>query len=346
MNYIQKTAEALGLSKSTVYRSLHNSGKVSTKTEKRIRQYLSEHFPDKIKQHPPVGKGSGKPRFLTFVMPNKPSFFWDDVINGIKSAESRYEKSNIIINYYFYSGDINDKEIISILGRLEKLLPDGMAIVPTRSKEIGRIISEISSRIPVVFMNDYCDGCENVKRILTNGFEEGRKIGEIMCSQISDGTVLILRSDGFESNVIQERLRGFKDCCAKNARQLKIKEAFYEAGEDRYVSNTILPSILARTISEELKTRADVKAVYIPNGVCCQLMMAVKKLGKTDIRVYSHEADIKAKRLFRNGMRGGYVTSDGFNQGYLAAWYLCQSVLGEEKNEAPFLTWFDFEKFD
>ncbi|MBO4770864.1 MAG: substrate-binding domain-containing protein [Clostridia bacterium] len=347
MNYIEITAKALGISKTTVYRSQKTTGNVSPRTRERINRYISEHFPEKIARFEfNAAHSNGKAKFLTFIMPNKPSFFWDDVICGIKKAEEKYEKSNVIINYYFYSGDINEKEIYSILCRLEKLLPDGIAIVPTQSSEIAEMVRNISERIPVVFLNDYCNDCENVARVITNGIEEGRKIGEIMCSQISDGTVLVLLSDGFESSIFQERLRGFKDYCSESGSNLEITEIAYESNGDRYVSNTILPSLLARTIAKEMQSRKNVKAVYIPNGICYQLMLAVKKLRRDDIYVYSHEADLKARRMFKNGMRGGYVTSDAFSQGYLASRYLCQKVLGDKTDNLSLITWFEFDRFD
>ncbi len=347
MNYIEKTAMALGFSKTTVYRAMRTTGNVSPQTREKISRYISEHFPDKTFQFENSAyKLNSKAKFLSYIMPNKPSFFWDNVICGIKKAESRYEKSNVIIDYYFYSGDINEKEIYSILCRLEKLLPDGIAIVPTQSEEIGKIVQSISTKIPVVFLNDYCSECEGITKVITNGTEEGKKIGEIMCSQISEGTALILRPDGFESNIFQERLNGFKEYCSNHGENIKIIESIYEGNGDRYISNTILPSLLARTISKEMQSRKNIKAVYVPNGVCYQLLLAVKKLRKNDIYVYSHEADIKAKQMFRSGMRGGYVTSDAVNQGYLATRYLCQKVLGDKTDNLPLITWFEFDIFD
>ena len=263
MNYIEKTAMALGISKTTVYRARKTSGKVSIQTREKINKYIAENFPDKAARFEfDPNPRYGNAKFLTFIMPNKPVFFWDNVISGVKKAESRFLKSNVIISYYFYNGDINEKEIYSILCRLQRLLPDGIAIVPVQSDEVGKIIRSINEKIPVVFLNDYCGDCDSVARIVTNGFEEGRKIGEMMCSQISSGTALALRSDGFESNVFSDRLRGFKSYCSEYGNGIEIIDGFYESSGERYVSNTILPSLLARTISNEMQKRSDIIEVF------------------------------------------------------------------------------------
>ena len=91
MNYIVVTAKALGISKSTVCRALNTAENVSFDTRKKVNDYIAEHFPEKLtSRDSKLVKNREKQKLLTFIMPNKPNFYWDKALYGVKKAVKKW----------------------------------------------------------------------------------------------------------------------------------------------------------------------------------------------------------------------------------------------------------------
>ncbi|MBE6636555.1 MAG: hypothetical protein E7618_01985 [Ruminococcaceae bacterium] len=340
MDYLSITAEALGLSRSTVCRAIKSSQYVSLDTQKRILDYIREHFPEKLENRrlqEQLKKKSKKN--ITVIMPCKPRFFWDAALEGMKEAFHPFISKDIDVKYVFFSGMLSEIELLNIISALNIDQIDALALVPVDGARITAKLSEIAKKIPVAFFNEYCD-CGSFISVISDGYREGAEIAKMLLSEVEDhASVLLMQTISYRSRIIDARIRGFTETLRAKGSERGISlhvctvnpaDALSGSG-DKYHYNTLMPSMFARKIAEQYTAGHRPRAIYIPNGELDPLFGALRKLKQQDLLTYGHEVSPQAIDSFMNGCRGGYVRQDIHMQGYVVMESLAALLSNNEK---------------
>lgn len=312
MDYVSETAQALGLSKSTVYKALSRDKLVSYRTRTLVLDYVSEHYPEQLAARmSPKEQGN---KVIAVIMPYKPSYFWDIAAKGIAdAAHLDYRRSTrLTLKYIFYSSNFSENELLSMLDEVENDLPDALAIVPINTPLVAERLNAIVKKIPVVLFCDFCDGCGGLVTVMPDAYNEGLTIGQMMAGSVRENGKILFLKPGINSKISDERILGAMrgvEAAGKNIK-ISVEDIMIDSEsslDEKYVYNTIYPSILARTIDRHIREKSDVEAVYVPNGFLYPLFQALKKLGRTDMRTFGHESNSKIRAFYDSGLRGGYV---------------------------------------
>ncbi len=341
MNYLLEVATALKLSKTTICKAINRSKDISYETQQRVLDYIAEHFPDKLISRTMVERESKRAKIILVLMPYKPHFFWDKAIEGIEEAIRGFNKDEIAIKYAFYAGSLNEKEVLSVLNDIELSLVDAVAMVPMNSAAIAERINEINTIVPVATFCEQCEKCLPFISVASDCYYEGRCIAEMISESIEQRSkILVVRADFSNSLNIKHRIQGFLDRMAElydqtyvslDFCQVESPDEIIETKGVRYFYNSILPSLMARTMSPKLEDERDVAAIYVPDGSVHLMMGAMKKLGRSDIPIYGHEFYETSHDLLLNGCKGGYVYQNIKKQAYCLVDALASKLLKNEK---------------
>lgn len=336
MDYLTKIAEALGISRSSVYRAIKHTKPMSADMRKTIIDYINNHYPEKLTRFNALNENI-KSKHIVIIMPYKPEYFWKEAASGIDAAKECFDECNVELQYIFYSGKMSEEELITILDSIEVKTADALCVVPVDSEKIAKKINEISEKIPVAVFNESCHGATAFLNVISNGYEEGKAVGQMIKSACQNGShIIMLLTENYPGNVIIDRMRGFTDTLVgtdENKTNYFIDKVYTECN-DIYNYHTILPALMARKINECIEkveaNGGNVCAVYIPNGMLASLLIALRKLNRYDIFALGHEINNNALELFKSCMHGGYVRQDIYTQGYIAVTGLIKKLFFDE----------------
>jgi len=346
MDYLDETAKALGVSRSTVCRAINRTQLINYETRGKVLSYLREHYPEKLESHSLVVGEKGKDvKSITAVMPYKPCYFWDVAMEGMNDAVRDGGKGKVNIKYMFYAGQLSEDELLTILDGLNPDTADALALVPVNTENVMNKLRSLSEKLPVALFNEYCGECGSFIKVISDGKREGSAVADMMLDRSDPQSgVLILSDTGYESKIIEERVTGFVNTvrerdgeAARYIERVRVGAQDMESTTgSRYVYNTIFPALIARKLDDCFHScreqDIDIGSVYIPNGYMHPLLIAMRKLNRTDISVFGHEMNSKALALFKSGgFRGGYVSQDVYRQGYVVIDSLIAKLLSEEK---------------
>ena len=319
MDYLIKIAEDLGISRSSVYRAIKHMKPMSAEMRKKVIDYISEHYPEKLEQ---VNYSAEEPgvKNIVVITPYKPEYFWTGAASGMEAAKRAFPDCPVELKYLFYSGPMTEGELIYILGSADVNAADALCVVPVDSESVAEKINAISESKPVAVFNQCCPGSTAFLNVVTDGYAEGKAVGEMVRKQCRPGThVLMIVTETYRSNIFEGRIRGFCETLNGTGDNYII-DTVDITGNDRYNYHTFLPALMAREVNEYIsKVESNGEAVsgaYIINGLLLPLFVAFRKIGRHDISVFGHEINDSALEFYRAGMRGGYVRQDIFMQGY------------------------------
>ena len=352
MNYLNEVAAAMNLSKTTICKAINHSNDISYETRQRVLDFIAANYPDKLTDRTKGVSKKKSAKTILVIMPYKPRFFWDKAIEGMNEAVREFYTGKVTLKFAFYAGALNEEEVVSVLNDIELSSIDAVALVPVNSSAVAEKINSINDTIPVATFCERCDSSTPFLSVTSDGYREGCRIAEMISEGIDKSCeILVIHAEFYESVVTKQRIQGFRD---------RIGELFdksyvipcqcrVEYPDDviskkgvRYLYNSILPSLFARTVSKKLEENPNIAAMYVPNGNIYALQIALKKIGREDISVFGHEFHEKSHQLFQSGLKGGYVDQNVKRQAYFVVQALASKMLKNEKRYPDvFITNFD-----
>lgn len=332
-------AAALGVSVNTVYRAVNHSGLVKTATQRRVLDYIRQHYPEKLME-----QNTAAAKTITVITQCKPEYYWHTSINEMRQVLNSYPPGTLRLRTIFYSGLRNEDDMHDALSHIAESNTDALIVVPVCNAAGRSAISRLAHEMPVLIFNEYGDfgPCFSAHG---DGLQEGEEAANmVLLSSPAQKRVLILRSVNLSQRV-DDRIKGFR-------RQLAASPACTVVGEldisdmttGDYIYNTTMPAGLARLLSDYMAQHPgdDLNAIYIPDGLIAPLCAALVKLGRTDIRCYGHECNDNVRRFFSEKIRGGYVRSDIRAQSRVALRTVADCLLYHTSPEVEeFITPFD-----
>ena len=218
-NYrIKDIASMAGVSAGTVDRVLHNRGRVSEESLKKVKKALK-----KIDYHPNLIARSLASKKVCRIMTVMPSFvsgeYWSEVSKGINKAEQEFSDFHLEMQCRFFN-------------QYDKLSFDAIVEEVKREDYQGVIIATLfkdstfdftkwldNKSIPYILIDAYIENTNCVAYYGTDSFRSGFIGGRLLFEKISsDDNILlfsIISKGSVESTQVSARERGFRDYLSK-----------------------------------------------------------------------------------------------------------------------------------
>ena len=218
-NYrIKDIALIAGVSAGTVDRVLHNRGRVSEESLKKVKNALK-----KIDYHPNLIARSLASKKICRIMTIMPSFesgeYWSEVNKGIGKAELEFSDFHLEIQSRFF----NQYDKVSFDTIVEEIKQEDYqgVIIATLFKDSTLDFTQWLDKknIPYVLIDAYIENTKCIAYYGTDSFRSGYIGGRLLFEKINnDDNILlfnIISKGSIESTQVSARERGFRDYLSK-----------------------------------------------------------------------------------------------------------------------------------
>lgn len=249
---MQDIANALNISRTTVYRALRGKGRVKEETKKQVLKE-SKRLGYKANKAAIMLASSKKEIVIGALFPSEPKFFFEDVYTGIEDAAKELKDFGLYIKYCQTKTHDVDKQF-DLFEKLLKEKVSGIVITPSSPVLLNDLINKATHKgIPVItFLSD----APISKRLCFIGQDlkaSGKVAGELMGKFIM-GTGKIAVLTGFsEVWSLQQRVEGFRYEIGNHFKSVDI------IGQFEYFDDVEKAYKIAKHI---MKTQKDLAGIY------------------------------------------------------------------------------------
>ncbi len=305
-------------------RVIHNRGRVSPETERRIRRIIEQlgYKPNVFAKNLKLGK----PYIFGILMP-KPSqdnAYWTLPIRGINKAQKELASQKIEARYFFY--DKYSKISYHKISRdvLEAEL-DGLIIAPALSGEFDEFVKTIPLGLPYVFFDSFIPDSKCIAYIGEDSFQSGFLSGKLMCLLIKGrGTIGVLKVLPSDYH-INDRISGFVDFCTKSSPCIpRIYEIDWNGSQSKR------KKVFERVFIEN----QNLKGIFISNTLTHQVAEFVKNNpGKGKVYIIGYDLVEENIKFLKEGIIDFLISQQSEKQGYEALYTLYRHVFLKESTE-------------
>jgi len=193
----------------TVDRVLHNRGRVSPETLKRVSRVIKESdyrtniFAKNLKLRKIFNFGVLMPR------PEQDSHYWTLPLRGIDKAQQELVSHRVEVKFFFFDR-YQGKSVLSAGRRIRRERLDGLLAAPVLPKSVGQVIQELADDLPVVFFDSYVPGIKPLSFIGQDAFQSGLLASCLMRQVVhrAGGEIAVVKVLP-EDYHIAERMEGF-----------------------------------------------------------------------------------------------------------------------------------------
>ena len=314
---VKDIARDLNLSVGTVYRSLNNTGRVSTRTKKQVLDYAEKvgFQPNMVAQ----GLAKRKKFHIAVLLANDTMEWWNQIDRGIEDAVQELSEFGAEITSLYYSMDAVNPQNIGILDLVENDQVDGIILVPSPHHEIMRTIDLAKAKgIPVVCIN--ADSQLLSQRLFYYGPDEeqvGRVAGEIVGKLIhGTGNLLLASIETNDFYRIALRKSGLVNEMSRYFPNVAIKQTTFPLSK------------LSEYLSDMLQNDNIPSAIYVDNSLALESAAhVIKSMGLRDIVLVGHECLGGCRELLQEGWISATLCQETYSQGYYPLKLLFQHLL-------------------
>ena len=314
---IKQIAEMCGVSRGTVDRVLNNRGRVSEETARKVTEAVEAlgYKPNAFGKALAMQK---KKIRIGVILCSLGNVFYDDVIKGLKDAESENKKFHIEVVYRYMKG-YDVKEQLRLMADLKDQV-QGLILTAIDDIQIARKIDEYMDEGKGVFtLNTDISASRRISYVGVDVMECGR----IACGLISllcheQGKVLI---ETGSLALLESRNRIFGFCEAMDKRYPGIKLAeIIETQDDNEEAYRKTVEFLSRGI--------EIEAIFLAGAGAEGVCKALEEYNKTDIRVVVCDTIPIIRRLMEERRVQAAIGQQPCLQGYTALNTVVRYMLG------------------
>ena len=258
MATIKEIAKLANVSIATVDRVIHNRGRVSTDTKKKIEQIIKElnYKPNLLARQLKLSRNYK----FGVLMPelHQDSKYWERPALGIYKAKKELEGHNIEIKFFHF----NRYSEVSFFKKSNQILKenlDGLLIAPILIHSAKEFTWKIPERIPYVFFDSDIPDSNRLTFIGQDPYRSGRLAAKLMRMMTgNEGSIVIIRILP-EDYHIDQRIEGFKKYYIDNNENNSVQ--VYEWQEQKDLSSF---DIVSQKILEE---QIDLQGIFVTNAL-------------------------------------------------------------------------------
>lgn len=256
MATVKQIAEKANVSIGTVDRVMHNRGRVSPETRKRVERIIREldfrpnFFAKNLKR--------GQNYRFAVLMPRveQDNSFWSLIYSGMQRAIKELSAYNIEVSSFFF--DRTSERSFSVQSKKALAFePDGIIMTPLLTEGFKEFIRQLPQSFPYIFVDTTLEGGTPISYIGHQPYQSGYLAGKLMklLSAGNKGSIAIIRSYLQEYHMDQ-RARGF--------------HAFFESDKDMSLVDYNITGIenkenYYRVIESCLRQNSDIVGIFVTN---------------------------------------------------------------------------------
>ncbi len=255
---IKEIAKRAEVSIGTVDRVLHNRGRVSAETEKKIRDIVKEsgYKPNMIAR----SLSLKRTLLIAVLMPliSQDGGYWKKSKTGVLKAGEELSPYNVKTKLFYY----NKHKESSFREKFKEVLaaePDGILMAPVLSDAAGDLIRGIPKATPYLFFDANLTGSRNLSFIGQNSYDSGLLAGELMKMIISRPGIIAAIQPMVNDDHIRHRIEGFTAAIYPEP-ELSVKVYIPDRSGDRLSFQRLLQRLF-----KESKT---IEGIFVSNAVC------------------------------------------------------------------------------
>ena len=216
MTTLSEIAKKANVSIGTVDRVIHNRGRVSEATKRRIQKIIrdTEYRPNVMARNLSLKKtftfGALIPK------PEQDGHYWELPASGIRRALDELRLYNVDVVFYTYD-KYSDASFTQACRSVQRDLTDldGLLIAPVLSKAAEGFIEDIPESLPYIFIDSYLPNVQSISFIGQESYKSGMLAGQLMKMKCAEGKIAITRMLPLDYH-IEDRVRGFHDSLHEN----------------------------------------------------------------------------------------------------------------------------------
>jgi LacI family transcriptional regulator len=205
---IKDIAEKAGFSIGTVDRVLHGRGRVSKKTEDKIKAIIRKTG-YKANIHARSLSMSAVHNFGVIIpQPHQDSGYWDILRRGIDQAVRDLATFNINCHYFFFD-KYSEESFVNSANKVLEQNMSGLLVAPVLFDASNRFVNSISPEIPYVYVDSTIPETSPLASIGQDSYQSGMcgaKLMKVLLGGKGNVAVLRMLPNDFHIN---ERVRGF-----------------------------------------------------------------------------------------------------------------------------------------
>lgn len=326
---IKKIAKIAQVSTGTVDRVIHNRGRVSRATTRRIQGIIKEF------DYKPNFLARSLSRIKNFqfgvLMPeiSPDNHYFELVIQGIERAHQELKIHKININYFLYDG-YSESSFIDNSNRSLQANLDGLLMVPIIYKTCADdFVKQIPKSLPYVFINSSIPNSLNIAYIGGDSYQCGVVAGNLMLMITQQPGTLVVLTLLHDDYHISKRQQGFENYIRKKS-DMPVAVYGAQRTEDRETVHHILESIFAE--------HDDVKGIYVTTALTYRVAEFLQIHNSFPlIKLIGHDLTEANVKYLKQGLIHFLIGQRPELQGYQGIYTLYHHLVTKEKVESTIM---------
>ena len=303
---IKDIAERAQLSIGTVDRVIHGRGRVSKKTEQKIKEIIKKTG-YKTNIHARNLSLKKTHRFgVIMPLPEQDGGYWEILKNGIDQAISELSSFNVHRHFYFFDKYSESSFIAAGKKALSEKM-GGLLIAPVLLNAGTSFVQSIPESVPYVYVDSTIPGTTPIAAIGQNSYQSGVCAARLMNMLLAGGgeiAVLRMLPNDFHIN---ERVRGFLAYFERNrAVAAQVFNVEGSANEQELIG-------LIKSIEHELPS---CRGFFITNAETYRIAKALQLDGRNRYRVIGYDCTKENMHLLEQGAVDFIISQNTREQGY------------------------------
>ncbi len=322
MATIKEIAQLANVSIGTVDRVIHNRGRVSTDTKKKIQQIIKElnYKPNIIARQLKLSKN------YTFgvLMPelHQDSKYWERPALGIYKAKKELEGHKIEIKFFHFNR-YSEESFFEKSNQILKENLDGLLIAPILIRPAKELTYKIPKEIPYVFFDSDITDSNRLTFIGQDPYRGGRLAAKLMRMMTgNEGNIVIIRILP-EDYHIDQRMEGFKKYYIDNNEINSVQ--IYEWQEQKDLNSF---NIVSQKILEE---QSDLQGIFVTNALTYLIASFFEShCSKKNVRIIGYDLIKQNIDYLRTEVIDFLISQSPITQGYQGIYSLYRYLVLEQ----------------
>lgn len=326
MATIKEIARLADVSIGTVDRVIHNRGRVSKDTEKRVRQIIEDlNFkPNVFARNLKLSRTFNLGVLMPY--PFQDSKYWEMPARGIQRASEELASHKVMVSFFHYDkySEISFQQVNEEI-TAKKL--DGLLVAPVISEVFGSFLENLPEGFPYVFFDSIIPGGKCISYIGQDSYQSGVLAGKLMHLLLKDdreSTVAVVEFKPTDS-VIEARAAGFEyytgEYTGIKTRTYHVDETLGDEGVE----------MLARGMLDETK---DLRGIFVTYAATYKFARFIhEKSLKKDIHIIGYDPVEENIKYLKSGVIDFLISQMPERQGYESIYTLYRNVVLRETVE-------------
>lgn len=318
-------AKKANVSLGTVDRVVNNRGKAAPKTEKLIRDIITEfgYEPNLM-----ASSLSSKKKMNFAVLVPKPQGedYWKKIHSGIESAEKLIKEFGVKVSKFMFNQD-DDIEFSEWVTQILEAKYDGVLLTPVFHKESKKFALELEKEnIPYVFIDSMIEETHPLCAISQNVFQSGALAAKLIDFGIAPGDEILSIShlsntDNFDN--MQDRSKGFKSFFESPEKETRVIHSIEMIGQ-KFEQLSLL-------LDNKLIKYPKIKGIFINNSKAHMVARYLDNNNISTMRLVGFDLIEPNINYLKSGIIDFILFDYAENQGEIGLQILFDKVLKKKK---------------